>query len=278
MFYNARFMGRQVNVSLNPIYFDPYAGTHDRYGMDEIVAACSRAGYDGFNLPDKAVFQNRFGKIRTKAIQSLTAKHRLPVSSVLALGPSLTDPGIDRERVMEYHRYILDICLRLNVRDIGVWPSYREVSKGEAFSVLARNLRRLVPLFAQHGKRVLVEFQPHRTPVETVSEALELVRQVSPLLKITCDTTHLSNAERDVHDGVLRLRDCLGDVHISGRNRQAPDADPCDFPAIFQALREIGYQGAFLLQYRLEEDIGEIQRTRRYAASLVRQYLGGGCC
>ncbi|NJD01901.1 MAG: sugar phosphate isomerase/epimerase [Ruminiclostridium sp.] len=258
---------------MNSIYFDPYVGTKDRYSAEEIIRAVAAAGYDGFNLPNEQVFHDNENKIKTSVIKQLSRQLGLQVYSILVWGPSLTDVSVGFDHILRHYRYIFDVCAELDILYISIWPGFRGAPKKEAFSKLVDNLTQLVPLAQREGRKLVVEFQPKDALVENVSQALELVDLVSPDLKITCDTTHLSNAETDLYGSILRLKPCLGDVHISGRRRNDPVSDPCDFDAIFKALKAIDYKGPFLVQYHLEDDISSIKESYLFTKELIRNKL-----
>lgn len=255
---------------MHSIIFDPYVGTQDKYTAEQIVRFTLQAGYSGYNLPNVPAFQEKDGLIDIPLLRSLAEETGLAIHSFLAWGPRLTDPVVGFDEIEAHYEYALEVCRELKIPYVSIWPSSigLEISKAEAFDCLASNLIKLVPRYQSDGVTLLVEFQPEYTPVENVSEAISLVNAVSSKLKISCDTTHISNSEQDITNAIKRLAPYLGDVHISGRHRKSPIIDPCDYDTIFEALHDINYSGAFMVQYHLDEDLSTIEQVYQFVREL----------
>ena len=64
------------------------------------------------------------------------------------------------------------------------------------------------------------------------------------------------------------MKACLGDVHISGSHRGEPGGGVFDFETFARGLKEIGFSGPLVVQYKME-DVVSIARA---AASSPRNF------
>lgn len=261
---------------MNRVFFDPYVGVRGKYSAEEIISSIAGGGYSGFNLPNDPTFFDLSGALDINNIKELTNKYNLQIHSYIPWGPSLTDSRTSQKDIFNHYEKAIDTCMQLNIPSISVWPFYSEHNAGErkhqVLRTLRWNLSMIMDLCKQRNLDLLLEFEPNVTPLENVNDAIEMAQQV-PNIKISCDTTHITNAEPNLFNSIVALGPYLGDVHISGKNRRAPSKDPCDFETIFKALKHIGYDKSFLIQYRLEEELSTIWDELHYVEDLIRTYL-----
>jgi D-psicose/D-tagatose/L-ribulose 3-epimerase len=116
---------------------------------------------------------------------------------------------------------------------------------------IADGLRALAERGARDGVQIAIEPMSHfRTHVaNTVAQALELVELAGhPNLKVLFDTYHLITEERDYGRALRACGDRLWGVHACENDRGAPGGGLVPWPAVFAALRDIGFDGYLILE------------------------------
>jgi sugar phosphate isomerase/epimerase len=102
--------------------------------------------------------------------------------------------------------------------------------------------------------------------VNTVATAAELIAEAgSGGVRILADTYHMNIEEDDLCAALRSVRDVLGAVHLSDSNRAQPGTGHVPFGAVFETLREIGFDGVASVECRLRGEPAEaVQTCGRY--------------
>lgn len=78
--------------------------------------------------------------------------------------------------------------------------------------------------------------------LNTMKEATEFAQMVDhPNVKTMADTYHLNIEEVDPAEEIRKYGHMLANLHLADSNRQAPGEGHFDFPAVAQALKDIGF-------------------------------------
>ncbi|MBO7156509.1 MAG: sugar phosphate isomerase/epimerase [Clostridia bacterium] len=131
-----------------------------------------------------------------------------------------------------------------------------EVSGREALRQIGLYLKEVVaPIFINKGWECVIEPLCECEVIKTINDGSALVDAVdSPVIKLLIDFYHaLSNGE-DVTN-LLRYKDKLRHVHVAALNgRYYPKrGDGTNYVAIFEALKEIDYDGDISIEAKLKE-------------------------
>lgn len=85
--------------------------------------------------------------------------------------------------------------------------------------------------------------------VNTVEQGLEALEDLlGPHLGLALDSYHLNIEERSSADAVRRAGDHLVHVQVCGSDRGAPGGDQTDWPALLDALDDVGYDGPLVIE------------------------------
>lgn len=85
--------------------------------------------------------------------------------------------------------------------------------------------------------------------VNTLDQAAAIIREIgSANMFVHLDTFHANIEENDVGGAIRRNADLLGYVHLAENNRGLPGSGAFDFPALFRALSEIGFDGGVTVE------------------------------
>jgi D-psicose/D-tagatose/L-ribulose 3-epimerase len=120
-----------------------------------------------------------------------------------------------------------------------------------AIDRLVEGLRPLADYAGGHGVRLAIEpLNRYETSfLNTVEQTMEVVDRVdSPVVGVLLDTFHMNIEEKDQAAAIRRAGDKLMHFHACGNDRGAPGADHIAWEAITVALREIGYDGAVVIE------------------------------
>lgn len=105
-----------------------------------------------------------------------------------------------------------------------------------------------------------------------VSDNLEIIEAVDhPNAGLLPDTFHMSIEEADVASSIRAAGDRVAHVHLGDNNRLLPGHGRLDWPSIFGALNEIGFEGAVNLECSTEGDPAE---TLPATAGRLRALIG----
>lgn len=85
--------------------------------------------------------------------------------------------------------------------------------------------------------------------LNTCEEALRFVEEVdSPYVKVMLDTFHMNIEEDNMADAIRKAGKHLGHLHLGEQNRRVPGKGSLPWNEIGQALRDINYQGAAVME------------------------------
>jgi sugar phosphate isomerase/epimerase len=105
-----------------------------------------------------------------------------------------------------------------------------------------------------------------------VSDNLEIIEAVDhPNAGLLPDTFHMSIEETDVASSIVAAGDRIAHVHLGDNNRLLPGHGRLDWPSIFGALSEIGFEGAVSLECSTE---GNPAETLPATAERLRALIG----
>lgn len=151
----------------------------------------------------------------------------------------------------------MDHCATLGVRDVVVHPGGAHTEPQEIQRVFERNVqgfRRLGEHASSLGLRIGIENMPGDDTGPRFGarprDLLDLIAAVdSPALGITFDTSHAHVAGLDLAAAIRECGDALWATHISDTDGSAdqhltPGNGTIDWPAVMQALHEVGFAGA----------------------------------
>ncbi len=167
-------------------------------------------------------------------------------------GLYLTSPDAEvRRRTSDYLEELARLC-----RDLGAGvmvfgsPQQRNllpgVSRGEAMGHAADVIRMAIPTLIECGVTLAVE---PLGPAEgdflvTAAEGVELIERVdSPNCRLHLDCKAMSSEALPVDEVVRQYAQYMVHFHANDPNRQGPGFGELDFVPIFQALRDVDYQG-----------------------------------
>ncbi len=167
------------------------------------------------------------------------------------------DAGVRRE-TLKYAQSLTELCAELGGK-IMVWGSPLQralpvgTSREEGFCRATDFFQELAPTLEKCG--VTVAFEPlaptETNFINTAAETVELIRRVdSPHLRLHLDCKAMWGGERDaagnpveIADVIHRYAAFLAHFHANDPNLRGPGFGDLDFVPIFEALKEVKYDG-----------------------------------
>ena len=241
------------------VCYDPYAGTLGKFTRAEIFDLVADAGYEGINIPVNSGF---LGELSTEEIDdavNLAEKHGL-VAPTIGFGNHILTTPSRKAEALQHFEIVLEVARRFHADVIGVWVNPSEgVSRQASLDALADNLTQMVVPCDENGMKIALEFEKG-CPLDNYREGVTFIENTGLPVYLTCDTYHLFNDGAEPHAAAHAMKACLGDVHVSGSNRGEPSGGVFDFETFARGLKEIGFSGPLVVQYKME-DVASIARS-----------------
>ena len=187
----------------------------------------------------------------------------LSVSICGAFGPQ-RDISNEDAHIRTIGRDYISECIRI-AEDLGsslfAGPVYSAVGKTRMVSQEQKkrerqwcieNMREISQLAADSGVTIGVEplnrFETDM--INLLDQAVELIKEVdSPVYKVHLDTFHSNIEEKNIPDAIRRLGNgMLGHLHACENDRGTPGTGHIDWTGIRDALHEINYTGAAVIE------------------------------
>jgi D-psicose/D-tagatose/L-ribulose 3-epimerase len=233
----------------------------------------SRWGFDVIELPVETP-----GDWDPTAARRLLDDLGLGATVCLVLGPGRELVATDastKQQTQDYLRHVIDVAHTVGATAIG-GPAYTSVGRtwrmdaAERRAALAEWADAIAPVAdhaAQAGVRIAVEpLNRYETSLfNTVAQALEAIADLPDSVGVLLDTYHLNIEEADPVAAIRAAGSRVAHVQVCANDRGAPGHGHLDWPAILDALRDIGYAGPLCIESFTPEN-----QTIAVAASIWR--------
>ena len=108
--------------------------------------------------------------------------------------------------------------------------------------------------------------------INTLNQAVGLCKKVSlDSVQVMADLFHMNIEERDSAAALIEAKDYLAHIHLADSNRLQPGLGQIQFERIFQALKQIEYNGFLAVECRLQ---GEATDALRKVAVSFKSLAG----
>ncbi len=218
--------------------------------MPEAIAEVARLGYDA------AEFWKR-GDIDLDATAAALKEHGVELMGMCTDCFALTDPAMKEEFLQKLEESCVAAnklgCKRLITqggKDTGA-------PRADQHQSMVATLSAAVPILEKYEITLMLE--PLNTLIDhkdaylwSSLEGFEILREVgSERVKLLYDIYHQQIMEGNIINTVIENLPYIAHLHAAGSNgRNEPDNGELNYPAIFKAIEEAGYQGACALEYK----------------------------
>jgi D-psicose/D-tagatose/L-ribulose 3-epimerase len=223
----------------------------------ELVPKVAQMGFDQIEVPIDGMNDLDYTQAAT-----VIADHGLSCNVCVAIGPDrdLIHPDkAVRDNGMAYVRHCIDAVRTMGGNVVG-GPLYSAVGRlwQQTPDERAKDLDLLVTQLQSlssyaNDKGVVLCNEPlnrfETSFMNLASQMIEVVDRVdSPSCKILLDTFHMNIEEKSPGDAIRLVGSRLGHVHTCENDRGAPGTGNVNWDDVAQALKEINYDGALVIE------------------------------
>ena len=226
--------------------------------VEAVFAQASELGYDAVS-----VTVNHPDDVDVEAILAAMGQYGVKVSG-LATGRICGADGFSISSADEANRTEavdrmlghLEICKKVDAKLIIGTVRGRVAVAGDRNTYekqFRKSMTVILEKAEQLGVKVMLEAMSELDgdTYQTVAEAGECVRSFhSPALQLQIDTMHIAYNKEDFASDLRTYGDLLGQVDISDPERMVPGGKLFDFPALIEVLKEVGFEGYLLSEFR----------------------------
>lgn len=239
------------------------------------LAWIERAGLQGIELHGAAL------EMPVEDVRAAFADSPVRVASIDS-GQGLVDPdprvrAAARERI----RARLELAGTLGATGVLVVPQFARqpglpdlspVATGQELErgLVVAALRDLLPSAQAAGAALFIEplNRYEAWMVNRLEQGVALGDEIGPEVGVMADLFHMGIEEADLAAAIRGAGTRVAHVHLADSNRLQPGRGHLDFGAPFAALKEIGYDGWFGIECRLD---GPVDAVIPESAALVRE-------
>ena len=226
-----------------------WSETFDRTNIG-LLKRLKVAGFDGIELPLIEPTRTRDAEVRL----ALRRNDLEPTfCSVLppGLSPISDDPSV-RERTRSHYRDCIETAAEMGgsliagplYAPVGHLPGHRRTP--DEWKHAVECFQQLGPALDQYGVTLAIEpLNRYETYfLNTTADAVRLCREVAhPRVGILFDTYHANIEEKILSESIVEAGPFLRHFHSCENDRGVPGTGHIEWPAVFQSLREVNYDG-----------------------------------
>ncbi len=240
--------------------------------LEEAIDAIAAVGYRGLELMADIphAYPQNMPPARITSVQAQLRRHGLTVSNInaftlFACGDTyhptwIEDDAAKRQTRIDHTLRSIELAAAFGAKTISLQPGGpligTTLTRDLAGQRFADALRAVIP--AARAARVILAIEPEPgLYIESAAEYLEFKQQYfpnDPTILMNCDIGHLFCVGDDPAQVIRSMPNQIAHIHIEdiGANRVhqhlCPGKGAIDFPQIFQAAADIGYQGRITVE------------------------------
>jgi len=222
------------------------------------VGLIHKAADMGFDVVE--IFADDPAGIDAPAIRRAAEDRGLGLTCCAIVGPDrdlISDDTQVRSQAKDYIRAVCDLGAAIGA-PIFCGPLYAAVGKlvgrprtATEWSWAVEGLREVAPHAAGCGVTLAIEplnrFETYF--INIAADVVRLVREVDhPAVRVMLDTFHMNIEEKDLPAAIRTAGGSLHHVHCSENDRGTPGTGHTDWPGVFAALRDVGYDGRLVIE------------------------------
>ncbi len=230
------------------------------FSTDAHLYLCNKVQQMGFDLLEVAIEDPALVDVAALRQAAREAGIGVIVCGVFGPDRNLSSSDADiRENAEAYLRWCIEAAAELE-SPLVAGPMYSAVGKPRLETAVARQeewqfavsgLQKWGAYAEKHGVKLAIEplnrFETDM--VNIVQQGLDLIEQVgSPAVGLHLDTFHMHLEEKDSAAAICRAGSHIYHFHACENDRGVPGTGQVNWPGVAQALRDIDYQGAVVIE------------------------------
>ncbi len=249
-----------MKISYNTWSYSSFFVWVPSYTLDETIKRVARLGYDGIEIGAAAphAYPAHLGADRRAQVRDLLQEHDIALSSMLPApsggpGNNPASPYIEERRAtIEHYKELADLVAMWGGKTLIYLPGWIifGTTRRQAWAWTREVLTEVAHAIAHTGVTLVIEPTSHDTNLcVTADDAIELMQDVNlPNVKLMFDTFHVHYSHEVNTDYVYKMGADLRHIHISDNDRLPPGQGVVDFPAIIDAVIDIGFDGYLTME------------------------------
>ncbi len=235
-----------MQFGVNAFIWTADFGAADFHLLPRIKAA----GFDGIEIP---IFDP--ARYAAKEIRRALEDNGLACTVCSVLHPQVSMVAADEETRKRSAAHLRECVVKTAevgaqilagplYSPVGYLPGHRRT--GQEWSQVVEGYQALGPVLEDSGVTIALEplnrFETYF--LNTAEDAVRLCDEIGhPKVGLLFDTFHANIEEKDVAEAYRKVARHLKHVHTCENDRGTPGTGHVDWPGVFAALREIGYDG-----------------------------------
>lgn len=264
------------------------------FSWEEKLQAAKLAGFDYIEISidesDERLARLDWTEGEIESLRALLRQEGMALPTMCLSGhrkyPFGSKDPATRQKAMEIMEKAICLAVKLGVRciQLAAYDVYYEPADEETDALFIKGMKQAVQMASRAGVMLAMEIMD--TPyMGTISRAMGYLKKIpSPYFKIYPDIGNLSNFAHNVpQELALGIGETVA-LHIK-ETRPGVFRDlefgqgTVDFLGIFQALRDLDYQGMFLLEMwadntrpqTVQEAVGKIAQAKAFVTGKMKQ-------
>lgn len=249
-----------MKISYNTWSYSSFFVWVPSYTLDETIKRVASLGYDGIEIGAAAphAYPAHLGADRRAQVRDLLQEHDIALSSMLpapsgGAGNNPASPYIEERRAtIEHYKELAELVAMWGGKTLIYLPGWTifGTSRRQAWAWSREVLTEVAHAIAHTGVTLVIEPTSHDTNLcVSADDAIELMQDVNlPNVKLMFDTFHVHYSREVNTDYVYKMGADLRHIHISDNDRLPPGQGVVDFPAIIDAVIDIGFDGYLTME------------------------------
>jgi len=249
-----------MKISYNTWSYSSFFVWVPSYTLDETIKRVAALGYDGIEIGAAAphAYPAYLGADRRAQVRDLLQEHDIALSSMLPApsggpGNNPASPYVEERRAtIEHYKELAELVALWGGKTLIYLPGWTiyGTSRRQAWAWSREVLTEVAHAIAHTGVTLVIEPTSHDTNLcVSADDAIELMQDVNlPNVKLMFDTFHVHYSREVNTDYVYKMGADLRHIHISDNDRLPPGQGVVDFPAIIDAVIDIGFDGYLTME------------------------------
>lgn len=249
-----------MKISYNTWSYSSFFVWVPSYTLDETIKRVASLGYDGIEIGAAAphAYPAYLGADRRAQVRDLLQEHDIALSSMLPApsggpGNNPASPYVEERRAtIEHYKELAELVAMWGGKTLIYLPGWTifGTSRRQAWAWSREVLTEVAHAIAHTGVTLVIEPTSHDTNLcVSADDAIELMQDVNlPNVKLMFDTFHVHYSREVNTDYVYKMGADLRHIHISDNDRLPPGQGVVDFPAIIDAVIDIGFDGYLTME------------------------------